>query len=386
MIRVRDARGRVLFHLEGDDAIPRDSAGKILAERAGADDETTKLTRLAARWMRGQALLDLGPGDVLEPSMQADFGIPESDCIGDIVSPIRFVKRSHGYYFLENVADTIQLVVADVAASGGNPVEVQPGFTATKFTTVGRALAAKIPREVAGNADFDLKKRVLRRLVQALRLGRENRLAKLLTTSTNWAAGNRITAVAKWNGGATANPLTDIFAALKASYLPGDTLILPEIAAQYYFSNASSTALRDYVQAYGPLPTALMARSKISYNGSPAYTWMPAGTGGVALVRTTMHREWPLRPKNSDDKPHWAPNDPDTDIGTTETFRWLGEDGVLAQDLSAGDKTARVDGMLVREFVDRTTPSAPTWIVVAHDDIEVMPSDQIGALITGALA
>lgn len=385
MLRVRDARGRVLFHLEGDDALPRDEAGKILAQRAGSDAQTTDLTRLAARWMRTRVLLDLGTADVAKPETQADYGIPELDCIADNISPVRFVKRDRGVFFLEKIDNALHLAITDVSAAGGNTPEFSPGFAPTTFTTVAHGLATKLPREVLGNADFDLKKRVVRRLVQALRLARENRLATQLTTSGNWAAGNRITATAKWNGGAACNPLADVFAALKASYLPGDTLVLPELAAQYYFQNQNSTALRDYVQAGGQLPYALMARSKISYGGSPAYTWMPSGTGNIALVRTTMHREWDCTKKGCSN-PHWVPNDPDTDIGSSETFRWLGEGGVREEDLGPGDKTARVDGMLVREFTDRTSSKAETWIVVAHDDIEVQPSNQVGALITGALA
>jgi len=39
----------------------------------------------------------------------------------------------------------------------------------------------------------------------------------------------------------------------------------------------------------------------------------------------------------------------------------------------------------VREFTE-PQGTGSDWIVVAHDDIEVMVSNQIGAIITGALA
>jgi hypothetical protein len=58
------------------------------------------------------------------------------------------------------------------------------------------------------------------------------------------------------------------------------------------------------------------------------------------------------------------------------TLRWLGEgakDGI------------RRHGLLVREFED-PGDRLSHWIVVAHDDVEIMPSNQVGAIITGALA
>jgi hypothetical protein len=68
-----------------------------------------------------------------------------------------------------------------------------------------------------------------------------------------------------------------------------------------------------------------------------------------------------------------APQD-DLTIPTSLTCRWLGD----AQD---GE---RRDGILVRTFEDARTRS--TWIVCAHNDAEVFISNQVGALITGAMA
>jgi hypothetical protein len=361
MLRVRDGQGRVLFHLDGDNAVPRDSAGKVLGARAGKDSELTSLTKLAARWVSSAAptLLDLAPSDVVQPSTQADYGIPDSsaDCIADQVSPVKYVKNDRGYYFLESVGDAVRLVLGQVNL-GGQQAEINPGFMATEFTTTGYALAARLPREVYGNADFDMKKRTLRFLSDSYRLARENRVATQLTTATSFAAANRIAAGAKWNGGTNPSPLTDLFAALKASYLPADTLVLPEIAAPFFFYGpGTGLQVRDYVQAGGQLPRILFARSKTLFGGAPAYTWMPLGTGAVPLVRTTQNL--------------------DAAIGTAATFRWLGEEGA---------RGTRVDGVLVREFVDKSDSLAPTWLVLAVNDAEVVLSNQVGSIITGALA
>jgi hypothetical protein len=389
MLIVRDAQGRILCRLEGDDATPRDEAGKVIAQRAGKDSETKTLTRLAAHWMSGgPALLDLGPSDVLKPGTEAEYSIPDSTmgCVADRVSPVKFVKHDQGYWYTENVGDAIQLVITTVDTVG-DPPELSPGYTATLFRTVGYALRVKLPRELLGNADFDLKKRATRRLCEALRLSREARVATLLTTSANYLAANRIAASAKWNS-TTGAPLTDLFKALAASYLPADTLVMPEIAAQYFYGNnggtTNPTQVKDYVQAYGPMPSVAMARSKQLYNGAPAYTWMPTGIGNVALVRTTTydayyeHHNGKSVPWN-EPRPEWEPNDRETDIGTSATFRWLGD---------GGPDGLRVGGVLVREFLDKTSSggTGDTWIVVAVNDIEVVVSNKVGAIITGAVA
>jgi hypothetical protein len=390
MLTFRDPRGRVLFHLDKDDDVPRGEDGKPIAQRAGKDAELVKLSRYAGKRM-ASVLLDLGEGDVLVPSTRADFGMPDfrQDYIADLVSPVTFVKRDRGYYFTENIIDGIKIVQAQ-ANPVGPQAELNPGFTATAFTTVGYALAAKLGANgqggVVDNADFDLKKRTVRFLVDALRRGREARVATLTTTATTFAAGNQIAAVAKWNlSSGNPAPLTDLFKALQASYLPSDTLVLPEIAAQYfhYTNGGTGAQIRDFVQGGGQLPRILYAKAKQFYNDSPAYIWMPTGLGNVPLVRTTVHddgwiKDWKKKPTPGPIlyEPDWEPNDAITDIGTTHTLRWLGEH-------PNGKDSMRQYGVLVREYVDE---QRSTWIAVAMSDIEIVPSNLVGAIITGALA
>lgn len=384
---------RRLLHLEQDDGVLRDETGAVVGERAGKDKELLRLSRLAAKWMRAPTMMtsgDLAPSDVLRPGTRAYYGIPnaEKDFVADEVSPVGFVDKFQGYYYVENVADQIKLRMFQASLTG-QPPEVNPGFAATEFTTVGYAVACKLPQEVIGNADFPLRRQAVRYLVDLLRRAREARVATQLTTSTNFATANRIAAVAKWDGGTNPAQLTDVFAALAASYMPADTLILPEIAAQYfYYTPAGSTGaqIRDFIQGGGQLPRILYARAKQLYNKAAAYVWMPSGVGSVPLVRTTHHdaywenHSWPKRrlPNKEEEErePEWEMNDIFTDIGTSTTLRWLGDGGVR--------DGLRRHGLLVREYEEMTDRSH--WIVVAHNDIEIMPSNQVGAIITGAIA
>ena len=368
-IAVKDLDGKVVFYIDGEFA--RDVNGKPVGEPTAASEmRQRKLAKRAHLGLSGRSrttpdagekpyLLDLAPSDVSTAATQASFGEMDGECIADQVSPVRRVSHNSGVYYAESVLDATNLVVATGTLDGAPP-EINPAFKATTFTAVGYALAAKLPRGTVANADFDLKARATRLLVEKLRLMREYRVAQLLITSANYAAGNRQAAVAKWNGGTTANPLTDMFGALGLSYLPANILIMPEVAAQFFYQNANSTAMRDYVQSGGEMPKVLFARARYLAAGVPSYVWAPGWAPGsaanVPLVRV---------PKDIDSLP------------TSVTFRWDGPDAVKDGN--------RFEGVLVREFTE-PQGAGSDWIVVAHDDVEVMVSNQIGAVITGALA
>jgi hypothetical protein len=361
---VRDLAGRGLFYIDGDlkslGDVARDDSGKIIAARASEDSHVVKMAKSASRWMNRErkVLMDLGISDILTPETEAEYGIPVTDAIADIVSAVKYVKHVQGVWYPEDAGQAIQPVVAN-ASGDGQVGEMNSHWTPTTFYTVGYALAAKLPRQLVANADWDIKARALRRLVEGLRLNREIRVANLLTLSTSYAAANRIAAAAKWNAGANNNPLYDLFKALLASYIPANTLVLSEAVEPYFYagpSGTSPTSVRDYVQAGGKLPNVVIGRAKKSSGSSgitPAYVWGSLGTTvNTPLVRVAT---------------------PDT-IATSMTFRWLGE--------TADGETQ--DGMLVRTFKDKNDDA--TWIIVAHSDTEVIVSSLVGSLITGSLA
>lgn len=357
-MKVFDEKGEVVGFLEGDKL--QDVNGKTLAHRRSSEREALKLSEQAAHRMNGRLVrMDLAPLDVETPTTQFTVGLSRPDFVADLVSPVRYVKHIAGKFFAENVSDQIQLVEASGQGVGGAAF-VNPGVVSTSFSAQGYALAAKLPRNILGNADFDVKAMAVRRLVTALRLGRENRVQQLLTTQANWASGNVVTvgATSKWNGGtgtgaSTPNPLNDMKSALKVSYLPANVMILSEGIDQYFYVQPqASTGIRDYVQGGGEMPERLIARAKVLMSGVPAYAWSQATAVNVALVRVASD---------------------ENEIGTTITCRWLGE----AQD---GERT---DGMLARSY---HLPSEDCEVVVvAHNDAEVFLSNQVGALIVGAI-
>jgi hypothetical protein len=268
------------------------------------------------------------------------------ECVADQASPVKIVKQRQGYWYIEKLNDVNKLVVASTSASGGFG-KLNPTFAATEYTTTPYALGARIPRATRANADFDLGKRAVRRLIEALRLLREARVATQLTTSTNWNAANRVA----WTTSPTANPLLDLFAGLGKSTMPANLMVLPESLAPYFYTDF----VRIFRQAGGQLPRILTARSRFISGGVNVYTWAPqypssAGSTNVALVRT--------------------PEDLD-ELATSVTFRWIGKsaDGAVK------------DGILVRQFFDEEGQA--DVYVAAHDDIEVNVSNLVGAVLVG---
>jgi hypothetical protein len=390
-VLLRDSHNRSIGFVEGERIL--DDSGKPVAERASSDRDEYRLARIAAYAMYGdvsprhrpsrddvracrdaeehQVLLDLSPQDVAQASARAVISLGEDDsgCVADVVSAPRLVARDRGYVWTENLTDMVGLILP-VADNARAPIQINPSYSKISFTSTGYALMARLPRGVVGNADFDLKAQSVRFLIEILRLQREQRVATLVTTSGNWATANSNAAVAKWDGGSTADPLTDVFKALAVSYLPANTIVLPENAAPYFHSvgNASAvTSIRDFVQSGGQLPTVLYARARSLVSGTPAYIWAPTDPANVAVIR--------------------APRDPRR-IPTSMTLRWLGD-----ENLDVGE---RVDGFFVRSYFDQDYGAMGSdVIVVAHNDAEIMVQTtpggtttkcQVGGLITGALA
>lgn len=352
---IRSLSGKPVGYFDGGDAL-RDVNGKPVALRSGTDKDALTLTDLAAAWGTGkQVLMDLGVGEVRAPTAAvADFGIPMGDFVADVASPVKIVDHERGSWWNERVSDELQPATALVVSSGASPSEIEPGFGNLGFVCVPYGLAARLPRRIVANADFHLKPLALRRIMQALKLGREMRVSNLLATSANWAAGNVIAlgATAKWNSGTTAAPLLDLFKAIKASYLTPTTLVLTQETSQYFYANATSTLLRDFIQSGGTMPKIVEAKAKQLVSGAPAYVW---GTG--VPVNAVLVRE----PES------------DVDMCTSRTFRWLGDKGVR----DGGAK----EGFLVRQFSDDLFD----YVLALHSDAELFLSNQVGAVITGVI-
>jgi hypothetical protein len=371
-IAVKDLDGKVVFHIDGE--VAKDANGKTVAEPSSLkslrDDE--KLSILGSLLMRDRAgtpegrqvLMDLAIGDVATARTIAEYGVMVDGCVADVVSAPRLIPHDRGVWYVENTTDVVKVEADYTTSAGGSYPVANPQFTPTTFATVNYALGAKIPRRTMVNADWDLRARTLRFLIEALRIRRELRIAQAVTTTANWNAKNQITVAAgvgKWNGGANSDPLADLFAGKAATAMPVTHMILPESVSPYFFAPGANNRVRDFVQAGGGesfMPKVLNAGAIYQTGGVNGYVWAPSNPVNVALVRIS--------------------SDP-TMVQTAQTFRWLGDskDG------------SRTEGVLVRTFFDPREEC--DWIVVTYNDFDTLlttasaPPPQVGSLIVGAL-
>ena len=344
----------------------RDLSGR----RVGSHDPTVDAVKLREHYAyvgacsRGLRLLagpqgELGQNDVQTQATIATSKAPslEGIAIADIVCPVTFVSKTSGTWLSEDVAqDVAKPVVQQVSGTGPVP-ELNPKLTSTAFdATNALALAVELPTETLDNADLDLVKLSIRRLVNAFRLDREIRVANLLTTTANWPTTNRTAAATKWNG-VSPTPLVDVFAAMAKSIILPTYLVLPESASQYFFSQGS---VYQHLTAGGPIPKPIVASLRKTTAGVADFVWnLTATTASAVLI--------------------YAGAEPEA-VSTARTFRYVGD----APDRAAAEES---NGYLLRSFVnERQGARGKQSLVLVANDADKILSGQFGGIITNVIA
>lgn len=264
------------------------------------------------------------------------------------------------------LAEIVDDAIQDVAIGGlsDTPTEVQIRTSSfSSATVIHRTLMARVDTRLAASADLvgtnlvaasaaNLARRIANRV--------EQEAATLVMTSSNWQSANVIAlaAGAKWNGGASADPLANLFSAIALSTLPPTHIILPEPLVPWLFTNARFVS---FMQAGGAevLPKIVVARAKLGPRGSQSYIW----GNNVALVRVAANAN---------------------DLGTVRLLRWTG--GKLNEPKVTSAYTA--DGLRVlQQYAPDRGAGGSTIVTVIDSSIWALPEGQpssIGALITGA--
>lgn len=319
--------------------------------------------------------MDLGIADVHIDAALPNYaaGYRLMDPVADVAAPPIVVGKASDWFFTWDDVNAFRRVIPNGAGAGGSTPEVNPTKSNTQFATNPFALGAFVPTEVEVNADGSLRpfQKAVRRVMDALMLEREIRVATLLRTSGNWNANNvqSLNASTKWNGGGSADPVRNLLTAIEASAMSPTAIILSEQVANDFRTNSAvksyigfkdrDPALPDISEfsAILRLPRFVEAKMKYYASGTTfSYVW----GGDVILVR-----EPPEMPPTSQE-----------DVSTAATFRWLGGD--------APDGTQQ-GGWLVRTFfLQDRGPRGGRKVVVAHNDIEKMTSGLVGGLIVGA--
>lgn len=328
--------------------------------------------------------MDLGQADVHTDRTLASYaaGFRLQEGVADLASPVVVVPNASDKYWTWDKDDTFQLVQDMSTAAGGTVKEVSMRLSATAFQTKQFALKAFVPTEVQANADAPLNPQLaaMRRIMNAMMLGREVRVANLLRTSANHANTITCTATTKWNGGSGSNPIQDLFTLIESSLQPITGIVMSERTAHAFQMNANVQKFLAYKQSIpglvkvssdgrGPgtqmdqlsallgLPPIYVASMKYK---SAASTYDYVWGGDVVLLHTP---------------PAGVPKD-GQDISTSYTFRWNGG--------TVGDATAQ-GGFLVRSFFNQFRgPRGGHEIIVTMNDAEISTSTQVSGLIIGA--
>lgn len=345
--------------------------------------ETARQERrsVTMRQMRGDGehlvTMDLSPTDVHQDSPLANYaaGYRLAEGIADVVCPVIPTAHRSDKYYTWSSNNAFQRVLPNTSSFGADTPEVSPGLSNDSFSTVQYALGSFVPTEVESNADAPLRpyQAAVDRVMNALRVEREARVATLMTNSSNYAASNVVTlnSGTKWNGGTTSDPVANIYAVEEASYAKITGIGMSRKAYHAFIQNSQVLKYIAYKPSAAPIPdpgqiSALLqlppiyvADMKYAAGSTPTYVW-----GNDVIL---FH--------------HPAQNPPTDgmDVSTAYTFRWSGA--------GAPDAQSTVNGWLVRSYFDpKRGGRGGRVIVVVHNDAEKSTSTLVGGVIKNALA
>lgn len=344
------------------------------AKEAGRSEALARSIRMRG-WDGKGHNLDMAPADVHVPALIPGYasGYRNEAPIADMYAPPILVPAQQGLYYEFDKKDAFQRAAPTVGASDASVAEVTPRFAKSSYLTQMYALGGYVPVEVDANADPQLRLRqaTMRRVVNALVLEREIRVASLATTAGNWDASvvTTLGASFKWNGGGSADPILDLQTRIEASWGATSALFMSErtynafartAAVQKFFASKSTAApIPDpgQMSALLRLPPIYVGSMRYINNlGNLVYVW------GDDVVLARHPEEMP--PTNQDD------------VASAVTFRWnqaTGPDGTSS------------NGMIVREFFDPSRGAQGGHkIVLVHHDIEKQTSRFVGGLIKSA--
>lgn len=325
--------------------------------------------------------MDLGQSDVHVDAALANYaagyGMADTGLIADMVAPVLEVPAASDKYFTWDKDDVFQDGQDLVVAPGGAVKEFSPRISNALYATIGYGASAFVPMEIIANADagLDPQRKAVARCVTLLRQARERRVATLVTTAGNWTGGytSTLAAGAKWNGGASSDPVANIYAAVEASLLPVTGVAMSEPVFHAFVQNAQVQKYVASKSTVGPVPMKENASQFSALLGLPPFI---VGTRKAKTGASTYGYIWGsnvalLHAESS------APSDGQS-ISTARTFRWNGANGGAKDGSMSG-------GFLVRSYFDpRKGPRGSMVFVVTHNDAEVMTSPFVGGLIIGA--
>jgi len=393
---LRDDNGGIIGHLEIATGRLLDAAGKLIRELRPVDeDQSVALTDFAARYAHSRMAQAIGRPvrmrdadgsgvlvqmDLAQTDVHTDGPLPNYAAgyqlaagIADVAMPVVTVPKASNKFNTWDKENAFKRVLPTGGTQGGQVPEVNPTLSQDSYSTTEYALGAFVSTNVAANADAPLEpfQAAVKRVMNALYLEREIRCATALQTSGNWDTSvvQTIAAGAKWNGGASSDPIADLHAAIEKSYMPVTGIVMSELLEHAFVRNPAVQKYTGYKDSAKPIPTlsdySAMLRLPPMYSAKMKYI----STG------TTLSYVWGNHVVLLHQPPQIPPTTQD-EVATAYTFRWNGGEA------ADGTMTA---GWQVRQYFDpKRGGRGGTVVVVVHNDDEKITSKFVGGLLLNA--
>ncbi len=206
---------------------PREHAERIRSRRhaLGALRAPHRHTELSIPRPANATALSLDPGDVTQRTLLNEVALEsmEDAFIQDVVAPVQLVDdRSGKQYVSSRVANRAE--VDDRLGERARANRIPSGLTSFNYDCESFGLESDVNEQLAGEHPLleNIAKET-RRVGTSVYLQQELRVVRdALFSSSNYAAANAQTLAAgyQWNGGASANPIRNMNAALAAMIAP----------------------------------------------------------------------------------------------------------------------------------------------------------------------
>jgi hypothetical protein len=346
------------------------NAAPLLA-RSDFDEE--KLARMSSDY-------GLAIGDVHQPAPLPNYsaGYKNEMPLADVVAPPLLVDQISGKYYTWDAKDAFQPVTPLVGGTSSSVGRVQARVSNSSYAAVEFALGSFVPTQLEAAADAALKVRLAcaRRVMNAMMIGREQRVSQKATTSGNWASGNVVALGGgfNWNGGASSDPVKDLQNRIDASPMRPTGLLWNQRVWFNFVRNPAVQKFFTYKSGVAPIPepTQLAALLELPPIYVSRMRWLTAAN--------TYDYIWPDDAVLFRQSPQMPPTDQE-DVSTFLTFRWN-----AANAQKGGDVQSASGGFIVREFYNQIEGTmGGTMIVILMHDYEAVTSNFSGGLITGII-
>ncbi len=316
------------------------------------------------------------PDDVHSPAEIPTYlaGYRNGEFRADDVSTVFPVTHRRDKYRQEDADDAFLYV--DVAGSiQGSIPQIDPKSALSEYACTERFVGSYVARatedEEVGTR-YRLRQAAAKRCATAMKIYREKEVWDLLTTTANWSSANHTTllAAAKWNGGASSDPIADINGIQEASAMECRDVWMNRRTFDAFLRNASvrehmrqmmgdMSVGNDITRVNGGgvtgdaidvkipgLPTIRVVGSKFRTVSAGALSYI---LGNDVVVTCSPNGD---------------------DVATTRTFRVKGSQGV---------------GYESREYrVEDRGPQGGTMLVCHAAEVAVMTATNVGGVIKAA--